>query len=50
MVTLTTSIKFLLLTFAWGAFYEGSPHVRQLPKRWSTIAESLRNADLECVD
>jgi hypothetical protein len=46
MVTLTTSIMFLLFTFGCGEFYECGSRVRRPPIRWSAIAESLRKTDV----
>jgi hypothetical protein len=33
-------------TFGRGEFYEGDPRVGRQPMKWSAIAESLRNIDL----
>jgi hypothetical protein len=45
MVTLTAGV-FLLFTSGRGEFYEGGPRVRRPLMKWSAIAESLRNIDL----
>jgi hypothetical protein len=50
MVTLTTGMMLFLFKIACslgcGEFYEGVQRVRRQPVKWSEIAESLRNTDI----